>query len=253
MMGCMRIPGPSTLFAAAESLKDGVTEIKDGVTEMVFDIPGTLTQVMDLLHRTTVLVDRAEVLLTRAEGMVERGEVALAAAESMVRDGESVLDGAAGVLADAEEAAGGAQLLTLRADALMAPFEELSTDALPLAEDALPIATRVVKSTDLEEVEAVVGMINHLPQLLEHLESDIMPLLGKLDRVGPDVHDILDGVQGITTALSGIPGVSLLMRRGDRLKDKGQGLAHEAAHEHEGERDAAHALPGRGLNHPRGE
>lgn len=212
-MGGMRIPGPSTFFAAAESLREGVTD-------MVFDLPGTVGEVLELLRRTTELVDRAEALLTDAEGLVARADATMTAAENMVRDGEAMLDRTAGVLADAEQSAQAAADLTERADQLLAPLEKLG-------DEALPVASRVIASIDPDEVEAVIGMVNHLPALLGHLEEDIMPMLEKLDHVGPDVHDILSGVQGITTAMSGIPGVSMLMRRGRRAKDHGGGIADD--------------------------
>jgi hypothetical protein len=41
-------------------------------------------------------------------------------------------------------------------------------------------------------------------------------MLRQLDKVGPDVHQILEVVQDLREALTGLPGVGMLMRRGER-------------------------------------
>ena len=48
----------------------------------------------------------------------------------------------------------------------------------------------------------------------------VRAMLGTLDRVGPDVHDILESVSELATALQGLPGVGLLQRRGERKADE---------------------------------
>ena len=97
----------------------------------------------------------------------------------------------------------------------MAPVERLSDRALtvadaalPTAERLLPIADRLASSIADVEVEAVVRVMDRLPQLSEHLERDVLPLLDTLGQVGPDVHDILDAVQDLTHAIKGMPGMN---------------------------------------------
>jgi hypothetical protein len=43
-----------------------------------------------------------------------------------------------------------------------------------------------------------------------------MPILATLDRVGPDVHELLNVLKEVRQAINGIPGFSLLRRRGER-------------------------------------
>lgn len=48
----------------------------------------------------------------------------------------------------------------------------------------------------------------------EHMESDIMPILATLDRVGPDVHELLDVLKDVRLAIQGVPGFRMPRRRG---------------------------------------
>jgi hypothetical protein len=58
-------------------------------------------------------------------------------------------------------------------------------------------------------------MVDELPRLREHLSSDVMPLLGKLDKVGPDLHQLLEVTQDLHLAIAGLPGLKMLRRRGE--------------------------------------
>jgi hypothetical protein len=58
----------------------------------------------------------------------------------------------------------------------------------------------------------------------EHMETDIMPILATLDRVGPDVHELLEVLKDVRLAIQGVPGFSLFRRRG---ADRDDELAEE--------------------------
>lgn len=233
----MRIPGPSALLSAASSLREGVTD-------MVLDVPGMVAEVLDLLGRAGELVDRADAVLTRAEAAVTRSEDTLARAEAAVTRSEETVARAgaavsasevmlartAVVLGDAEGSATGAAALVARTEGVLDRGEGMLRPVEELAATALPIARQVMEATDPHEVQAVIGMINHLPALLGHLEDDVLPMLSTLDQVGPDVHGILDDVHGITTALSGFPGIEYLQRRGERKDREGRGIAYGREH-----------------------
>jgi hypothetical protein len=65
-------------------------------------------------------------------------------------------------------------------------------------------------------VHAAIRLVDQLPQLTEHLETDIMPILATLDRVGPDVHELLEQLKQVRQAIQGIPGLRYFSRRGER-------------------------------------
>ncbi len=70
-----------------------------------------------------------------------------------------------------------------------------------------------------EEVTAAIRMVDTLPQLREHLVNDVMPLLSKLDQVGPDLHKLLEVTEDLRLAIAGIPGLRMLRRRGEEREE----------------------------------
>ncbi|MGV9978678.1 hypothetical protein ACWDUH_13460, partial [Micromonospora wenchangensis] len=117
----------------------------------------------------------------------------------------AVADRAAGTVATAEGAA------TVAAE-LMGAYE-------PALRRGAPMANRFVAELSHEEVAAAIRLVDELPKLKEHLTSDVLPILATLDRVGPDLHDLLDVTRDLKLAVAGIPGLGMLRRRGERLSD----------------------------------
>jgi D-serine deaminase-like pyridoxal phosphate-dependent protein len=95
----------------------------------------------------------------------------------------------------------------------------------PIAERAAPLARKFVEEFSEEEVRAAVRMVDQLPQLTEHLETDIMPILATLDRVGPDVHELLEQLKEVRQAIQGIPGFGFFRRRGERDDGEENGVS----------------------------
>jgi hypothetical protein len=62
-------------------------------------------------------------------------------------------------------------------------------------------------------VTAAIRLVDELPKLKQHLTADILPILATLDRVGPDLHDLLDVTRDLKLAVAGIPGLGMLRRR----------------------------------------
>jgi hypothetical protein len=86
----------------------------------------------------------------------------------------------------------------------------------PIAHRAAPLANRFVEEFSEDEVHAAIRLVDQLPQLTEHMERDIMPILATLDRVGPDVHELLEQLKEVRQAIQGIPGLKFFRRRGER-------------------------------------
>ena len=77
-----------------------------------------------------------------------------------------------------------------------------------------PSVRRLAATLDPGEVEALVTLIDRLPQLVTHLDEDILPVLESLGNVGTDVHDLVDTVQDLRQLVKGFPGSRLFRRRG---------------------------------------
>ena len=67
---------------------------------------------------------------------------------------------------------------------------------------------------------AFIKLVDQVPQFTEHMVTDIMPILATLDRVGPDLHELLDVTKDLRQAIDGIPGFSFLKRRGESKEDE---------------------------------
>ncbi|SFK36268.1 hypothetical protein [Geodermatophilus ruber] len=101
----------------------------------------------------------------------------------------------------------GAEGLLGRVDPLLETFEG------PLQALA-PAVRRLAASVEPDEVEAVVTFIDRLPQLMIHLDEDILPVVASMGNVGNDVHDLLDTMQDLRHVVKGFPGSRLFRRRG---------------------------------------
>lgn len=140
------------------------------------------------------LVGRAGDLLTRAESLLDVADATLARADALLDASEATLARAAGAADTATE------------------FSEV-------AATALPALRTVADSIEPDEALAVVRLVDRLPRLVAHLEDDVLPMLEQLDSVGPDVRAILESVQDLAHAASGLPGMGYLQRRGERKED----------------------------------
>ena len=190
----MRIPSPGAVVGTAVSAGMGVV--------------GTVTAASEALDQALTLVPRAADLLTRAEALFDRAELAVARAEQTNEGAAAVVETSRMVTRKADRAVEGASGLLSRSDALVSSYE-------PVARELLPAAKRFTASLQPGEVDAAIALVDRLPSLLNHLDEDVLPMLKQLDRVGPDVHDILEVVEDLRRLVTGLPGVGLLRRFGD--------------------------------------
>ena len=116
--------------------------------------------------------------------------------------------------------AGRADALVGRAGGLAESAGGLLDTYQPIATQAAPLARRFVEEFSQDELVAAIRLVDQLPRLTEHMESDIMPLLATLDRVGPDVHELLNQLREVRQAIQGIPGFRFFSRRGEEIDEE---------------------------------
>nr|CTQ95066.1 hypothetical protein [Kibdelosporangium sp. MJ126-NF4] len=126
-----------------------------------------------------------------------------------------------GLLTAAEQAVSRANELVARTDAVVTSAEaaveharRVTTAAEEVVEATKPML-RFAAEMSVHEIEAAIRLVDELPKLAEHMTEDIMPILGTLDRVGPDIHELLDVAKDVRQAILGIPGFDYLRRRGE--------------------------------------
>jgi uncharacterized protein YoxC len=168
-----------------------------------------LTDVRTAADGAAALVSRADVVAGDAAGLVARADGVAESAGGVIEKATSVADRAGAVVEQAAGAADGAS--------------ELLDVYQPIARRAAPLAQRFVEEFSEEEVHAAIRLVDQLPQLTEHMERDILPILATLDRVGPDVHELLEQLKEVRQAIQGVPGFSFFRRRGERDDAEGNG------------------------------
>jgi ABC-type transporter Mla subunit MlaD len=197
---------PSDLAAAARS----VLGWTDEAVQVVADLPARVAALLDeaerLVARVGDTLDRVDAVTGRADAAVERVERVTGHAEQVVERIIPITGAADAVLESVGATSAGAQ-------ALLEVFQ-------PMTERGAPLLQHFIDEFSVDELHALIRLIDHVPQFTEHMEADIMPVLAKLDQVGPDVHELLDVLKDVRLAIQGVPGFSLLRRRGADREDE---------------------------------
>ncbi|MGM1062818.1 hypothetical protein [Saccharothrix sp. Mg75] len=170
------------------------------------------------LARTTVetavsVPGRVLDLLGAAESVVRRADDLVSRTERVVDETESLIGRARAVTAAAEA-------VTTDVGRIARTSRELVDDYAPLAQKAHPLAQRFVDELSPQEVDAAVELVDRLPVLTRHLIDDVLPILSTLDRVGPDIHQLLEVTNDLRQAIIGIPGFTWMRRRGEEKDEE---------------------------------
>jgi hypothetical protein len=190
-------------------------------------------RVLSLVGQAELIATRISMIAENAEAMIERVAATAVAADETIRETKVIVAAAALVVAEAETVAGSAaqvvgsaagtadeaSAVVARAGTAAAEVEDLLNGYAGTLRKAAPLAARFVDELSPEEITAAIRMIDELPRLREHLSSDVMPLLAKLDQVGPDLHKLLEVTEDLRLAIAGLPGLKMFKRRGE---DRGE-------------------------------
>jgi hypothetical protein len=200
MAEVIRIPSPGAMLGLARSTVELVLES----TVVVASLPA---RALGLIDAAESLVDRIGTVVDRAEELIARTERVVGEAEFAVREVETITAAAATVVATAD-------VTSSIANEIVRVYE-------PIAAKAAPLAERFVAELSAEEVEAAVKLVDELPVITGHMVSNVLPILATLDRVGPDVTELLNVTREVRRAIVGIPGFKFFRRRGaERMEEQ---------------------------------
>ncbi|MET7963467.1 hypothetical protein [Micromonospora zamorensis] len=200
------LDGVEALLARINGVVDRIETTLDRTDQVLTDAEGAVREVAVISAAATTAIDTATGVAAAAAVVVREAEQVSRTASTVVTSAEAVAGRAAGTVGAAAEAAA-------TAAELLAAYE-------PALRRAAPMAGRFVEQLSHEEVTAAIRLVDELPKLKEHLTADILPILATLDRVGPDLHDLLDVARDLKLAVAGIPGLGMLRRRGEKLSDE---------------------------------
>ncbi len=236
------LPSPRAVIELSRYAVGQVVESAAAAATVPVRVFQVLGQVELLVNRLALAAERAEGLIERVEVVVEQAEdtvgqtrlvvaaaalavdeaATVAAGVATVVDGAAAsVTGVAAVVDDARQVSDAAAAAVQRVARTAADADDLLAGYAPMLREAAPLARRFLAELSHEEVTAAIRMVDQLPRLRDHLANDVMPLLGTLDKVGPDLHSLLDVTRDLHLAVAGIPGLKMLRRRGeDRIADE---------------------------------
>ena len=196
----------AALVDEAERLVVRVGETLDRVDAAVGRVEGVVGDAQALVGRVDDVAERAAEVAESAAGVADRAGSVADRADQVVDQIIPVTGAAEGVLESVGTTSAGAQ-------ALLEVFQ-------PMTERGAPLLQHFIDEFSVEELQALIKLVDQVPQFTEHMETDIMPILATLDRVGPDMHELLEVLKDVRLAIQGVPGFSLFRRRGADLEDE---------------------------------
>jgi hypothetical protein len=154
------------------------------------------------------LVERGGEALEQLLAAVPRMGRLLDEAERLAAEVDALISRIEGTRRDADALVTRAEEPVRRTNALVAALEPSLTTLQPTLE-------RLAQTTDPREVDALVGLVDQLPMLVDKLERDVLPIMATLRSVAPDLHDLLDVSRELNEMLAKIPGMGRIKQRVD--------------------------------------
>jgi ABC-type transporter Mla subunit MlaD len=207
----MRIPGPNDVVKLAGQGYEAAERAMALVPRLV-SIVGEVEQ---LMVRVNAVVGSIVETNQRATQVVERTAQVVGRAEQLVGTAEDMLGG-------------------------LAPIVDRFVPVLDRIE---PMVARIADTTSPDEVDAVVKLIDTLPELSDKLRTDILPVLDTLGTVAPDLRDLLDSSKELNEIMSGLPGLGRVKKR---IEERQQQEDAEAAAKHYTAQEVPPSAPARG-------
>lgn len=79
-----------------------------------------------------------------------------------------------------------------------------------------PIARRLADSTDPDEVEAMIRLVNDLPELVAKIHADVLPTLTALGSVPDDLREVLITAKELNQIIASVPGLGRMRQKAVR-------------------------------------
>ncbi|MHA3703593.1 hypothetical protein ACXR2U_15560 [Jatrophihabitans sp. YIM 134969] len=208
-----------------------------------------LDQAVNLVPRVVTLVGRLEVLAARADRLITAVEEVVGVAGGTVERVGRVVDTAAGTVERVDDvvtvAAGtvgrvdgvvdGAEVVVGRtgevvggADAILRRTAEVVDGADAVLGKSSRLVDRITETTSDEELEAIVHLIDTLPQAVDVLRDEVLPVMSTLGTVAPDLRDLLDIASQLNGVIGSVPGLGRIKKRVEKAQAEEDGESYRA-------------------------
>jgi hypothetical protein len=173
-----------------------------------------------LMPRIVVLIDEIEIIAARVSTVLNQIELTERRISSVVAGIEQTQERVVAVVTRVSETVaaidvivGEAALLTRRVTPLLDAYQQ------PL-EQLQPIVARLSETTSPAEVDAMVALLDTLPDVAHKLDRDVLPILDTLGTVAPDLRDLLDVSKQLNVMLGAIPGLGRIKKQIDERQEQ---------------------------------
>ncbi|HEY6422348.1 MAG TPA: hypothetical protein VIY28_03695 [Pseudonocardiaceae bacterium] len=175
-----RLPAMLTRPAAtALEMTTALVALPGRVIGLVIAAEEAMAAVKAAVARTDELIDRVDGVTVRAQGALTAAEGTVAAAAVAIEQAGAITATAAPLMASYSE-----------------PLRRLE-----------PAVRKMADTTGGHEVDALVTLLARLPRLADAMDGDVLPLLARLDQIGPDVNQLLDSVSDLNRMAGRLPKV----------------------------------------------
>jgi hypothetical protein len=162
-------------------------------------VVAVVRQGFQALEWMIMLVPRIVALVNEIEMMATRVGTVLSNIEETQRRVSQTVTATDVIVADAA-------LVTARVTPLLDAYQ-------PALERLQPIVVRMAETTSPDEIDAIVTLLDTLPEIVRKLDSDILPILDTLGTVAPDLRDLLDVSKQLNEMLGAVPGLGRIKQR----------------------------------------
>lgn len=216
------VPRLELAVQRVEGLLDRADVAVVQIEQVARDADAMVRAVGPLLADAAELVERIDPVLTDVSKAISRVDEVVSEAGERVQHVTQVLSGADGAVAQTakvlqrtDKAVTRAVDVLAGAGGLVDNADHLLAKARGPLEKLVPVLERVAETMDPREVDAAVLLIDKLPEVLTLVEQDVLPLMRRLDTVGPELHALLELVEDLHNMVAGLPGMKLMRRRGE--------------------------------------
>jgi len=169
-----------------------VVERADGAVGRIEEV---MSQLEDALQQANPLLDRSRAVVKGVERTTVRVNAVVTGTEAAVVRGNDLLTTAAVAVEQGQAAVDGVRTATDR------------------VQDVLPLVERLAAALGVDDVDALVLLLQRLPTLIATLDGEVVPLVGELRQVEPELRAMFGIVDEMHDVITGVPGAKRLLRR----------------------------------------
>jgi ABC-type transporter Mla subunit MlaD len=225
------VPGPGDVVRASAGALTALDQAIALVPRIVA-LVGTLEQ---LAGRAAQVIDEVDTVVATAAVTVGRVDAVIDAAEAVVERTNGVVDDASTIVGRTGGVVDGAEVVVGRtsgvvddASAIVRRTSEVVEGADGVLGRSSRLVDRITETTSDEELEAIVHLVDTLPEAVDTLRTDVLPVMSTLGTVAPDLRDLLDIASQLNEVLGSVPGLGRIKKRVQKAQADEDGESYRA-------------------------